>query len=44
MKKPELTATPEMQERIRSKGAPFLSKPFTTSQLERALGGLTVRT
>jgi PAS domain S-box-containing protein len=32
------TAKPEMQERIRATGAPFLSKPFTTPQLERALG------
>jgi len=37
------TAAPEAQERIRASGAPFLSKPFTTSQLERALNGLVVQ-
>ena len=36
------TAAPDTQERIRATGAPFLSKPFTTPQLERALGRLTV--
>jgi PAS domain S-box-containing protein len=34
------TAVPEAQERIRAAGAPFLSKPFTTPQLERALASL----
>ena len=32
------TAGPDTQERIRATGAPFLSKPFTTPQLERAIG------
>jgi len=36
------TAKPETQERIRATGAPFLSKPFTTPQLERALNRLNV--
>jgi two-component system cell cycle sensor histidine kinase/response regulator CckA len=36
------TAKPEMRERIRAKDAPFLSKPFTTPQLERALSRLAV--
>ena len=36
------TARPDMQERIRATGAPFLSKPFTTPQLERALGRLSI--
>src|SRR4051812_29186830 len=31
------TAVPEAQERIRRAGAPLLSKPFTTPQLERAV-------
>ena len=31
------TAVPEAQERITKTGAPLLSKPFTTSQLERAV-------
>ncbi len=31
------TAVPEAQERIHATGAPFLSKPFTTPQLERAV-------
>jgi PAS domain S-box-containing protein len=31
------TAVPEAQERIRQIGAPLLSKPFTTPQLERAV-------
>ena len=34
------TAVPEAQERIRSSGAPLLSKPFTTPQLDRALASL----
>ena len=37
------TAAPETQERIRATGAPFLSKPFSTPQLERALSRLVVR-
>ena len=36
------TAAPETQERIRKTGAPFLSKPFNTPQLERALSRLAV--
>jgi PAS domain S-box-containing protein len=36
------TAAPEAQERIRASGAPLLSKPFTTPQLERALNSLPV--
>ena len=36
------TAVPEAQERIRAAGAPLLSKPFTTPQLERALASLNV--
>jgi CheY-like chemotaxis protein len=31
------TAVPEAQKRIRDAGAPLLSKPFTTPQLERAV-------
>jgi CheY-like chemotaxis protein len=31
------TAVPEAQQRIRDTGAPLLSKPFTTPQLERAI-------
>jgi CheY-like chemotaxis protein len=31
------TAVPEAQQRIRETGAPLLSKPFTTPQLERAI-------
>ena len=31
------TAVPEAQQRIRETGAPLLSKPFTTPQLERAM-------
>ena len=31
------TAVPEAQQRIRETGAPILSKPFTTPQLERAV-------
>jgi PAS domain S-box-containing protein len=34
------TAVPEAQERIRETGAPFLSKPFTTPQLERAVNAV----
>jgi hypothetical protein len=34
------TAAPEAQDRIRASGAPLLSKPFTTPQLDRALNGL----
>jgi len=34
------TAKPETQERIRKMGAPFLTKPFTAAQLERAIGRL----
>ena len=34
------TAVPEAQERIHASGAPLLSKPFTTPQLERALASL----
>ena len=37
------TAVPEAQERIRATGAPFLSKPFTTPQLERAVNLVTSR-
>jgi DNA-binding NtrC family response regulator len=33
-------AGPDTQERIRATGAPFLSKPFTTPQLERAVASL----
>ena len=36
------TAAREAQERIRASGAPLLSKPFTTPQLERALNSLPV--
>ena len=36
------TEAPETQERIRATGAPFLSKPFTTPQLERAISRLVV--
>ncbi len=38
------TASPETQERIRAKGAPFLSKPFTTLELELALRQLPMST
>jgi two-component SAPR family response regulator len=31
------TAVAEAQKRIREAGAPLLSKPFTTEQLERAI-------
>jgi two-component SAPR family response regulator len=34
------TAAAEAQDRIRSSGAPLLSKPFTTPQLERVLNTL----
>ena len=32
------TAVPEAQQRIRETGAPLLAKPFTTPELERAIG------
>ncbi len=35
------TASPETQDRIRTARAPFLAKPFTTPQLERALNRLS---
>jgi FixJ family two-component response regulator len=31
------TSVPKAQQRIRDTGAPLLSKPFTTAQLERAV-------
>ena len=34
------TAVPEAQQRIRETGAPLLSKPFTTAQLEQALNAV----
>ena len=34
------TAVPEAQQRIRATGAPLLSKPFTTPQLERAVNAV----
>ena len=34
------TAVPEAQQRIRDTGAPLLSKPFTTPQLERAINAV----
>ncbi len=34
------TAVPEAQQRIRDTGAPLLSKPFTTPQLERAVNAV----
>jgi CheY-like chemotaxis protein len=34
------TAAPEAQQRIRDTGAPLLSKPFTTRQLERAVNAV----
>jgi DNA-binding NtrC family response regulator len=37
------TASPETQERIRVTGAPFLSKPFTSAQLELAMNRLVRR-
>jgi PAS domain S-box-containing protein len=36
------TAKPETQDRIRKMGAPFLTKPFTAVQLERAIGRPTM--
>jgi CheY-like chemotaxis protein len=36
------TAVPEAQQRIRETGAPLLSKPFTTPQLERAVNAVCV--
>jgi CheY-like chemotaxis protein len=36
------TAVPEAQQRIRETGAPILSKPFTTPQLERAVNAACV--
>ena len=38
------TAVPEAQQKIRDTGAPLLSKPFTTPQLERVLLAVTKRT
>ena len=35
------TAVPEAQQRIRETGAPLLSKPFTTPQLERAIAAVS---
>src|SRR5262249_21590121 len=35
------TAVPEAQQRIRETGAPLLSKPFTTPQLERVLSAVS---
>jgi len=35
------TAVPEAQQRIREAGAPLLSKPFTTPQLERAVNAVS---
>ena len=37
------TAVPEAQQRIRETGAPLLSKPFTTPQLERAIDAVFAR-
>jgi PAS domain S-box-containing protein len=37
------TAVPEAQQRIRETGAPLLSKPFTTPQLERAIDAVCGR-
>jgi PAS domain S-box-containing protein len=37
------TAVPEAQQRIRETGAPLLSKPFTTPQLERAIDAVCNR-
>jgi CheY-like chemotaxis protein len=34
------TAVPEAQRRIRATGAPLLSKPFTTPQLEQAVNAV----
>jgi CheY-like chemotaxis protein len=36
------TTVPEAQQRIRDTGAPLLSKPFTTPQLERAVNAVCV--
>ncbi len=36
------TAAPQAQDRIRASGAPLLSKPFSTPQLERALNMLSM--
>jgi CheY-like chemotaxis protein len=38
------TAVPEAQQRIREMGAPLLSKPFTTPQLERAVNDVCAAT
>jgi len=38
------TAVPEAQQRIREAGAPLLSKPFTTPQLERAVNDVCAAT
>jgi PAS domain S-box-containing protein len=38
------TAMPEAQQRIRGMGAPLLSKPFTTPQLERAVNEVCAAT
>jgi len=37
------TAVPEAQQRIRETGAPLLSKPFSTPQLERAIDAVCAR-
>ena len=37
------SAVPEAQQRIRESGAPLLSKPFTTPQLERVLSAVSER-
>src|SRR5439155_20101305 len=37
------TAVPEAQQRIRETGAPLLSKPFSTPQLERAIDAVCLR-
>ena len=37
------TAVPEAQQRIRNTGAPLLSKPFSTPQLEHAIGAVLRR-
>ena len=37
------TAVPEAQNRINTSGAPFLSKPLTLSQLERAINAVMRR-
>jgi len=38
------TAVAEAQKQIRETGAPLLSKPFTTEQLERAISAVTLKT